>query len=343
LRSNVNPIMRTSVDFLLRLPPFSPSLTFCRLGVCLSFVCILPQAEGNTVFPVWNAFAGQETLVIRETKDRVPSGESIWFRVAKGTRTMASGSARSGQDGRLELPVRLPNMKPGVALPFEVELRAGSDKGRLLRSGTLWVFSEQPFDPEFTRAGSRALLLYDPEGHTRDALRSISIAFENIEKPGSLDAVTNSVIVVGESVSLESERGLSELLCLAVTRGNRVLLLAPRAGQLKLPSAWRILLAGNAQDVLRTAGVKTAPYKLNLNEWPPDGRVVQMRFRLTADHDDPVFAMTPDTGCEAIGWDDVASGGRLRACGLGIAAKWHETPAARWLLAEMVERLANEE
>ena len=309
----------------------------------MSFVCILSKSEGNTVSPVWNAFAGQGTLVIRETKDRVPPGESVWFRVAKGTRTMASGSVKSGQDGSLELPVRLPNMKPGVALPFEVELRAGSDKGRLLRGGTLWVFSEQPFDPELKRAGSRALLLYDPEGHTGDALRSISITFEHLEKPASLETVTNSVIVVGESVSLESERGLSERLCLAVARGNRVLLLAPRAGQIMLPPAWRILLAGNAQDVLRTAGVKTAPYKLDLNEWPPDGRAVQMSFRLTAERVDPVFTVTPDTGCEAIGWDDVASGGRLRACGLGIVAKWHEAPAARWLLAEMVERLTNEE
>lgn len=271
------------------------------------------------------------------------AGERVWFRVTKERRTITSGTARSGPNGRIDLPVQLPGMKPGVALSFDLDLRADSEQGRLLESGVLWAFSEQPFDPEHKLSASLTLLLYDPEGHTEKALRSISLACDTLDKPASLEGVTNAVIVVGEGVSLESERGLLDLLAAAVARGNRVLLLAPRDGQLKPPSAWRVLLAGDAQDVLRKPAASTGSYKLNLKEWPPDGRAVQMRFQLTAERDEAVFTVSPDAGCEAIGWDDAASGGCFRSCGLGIISKWNQTPAARWLLAELVERLANKE
>jgi len=224
-----------------------------------------------------------------------------------------------------------------------VELRAGSEQGRLLRQGLLWAFSEQPFDPERKLSSSRSLLLYDPEGRTDAALRSISLVHESLERPSLLDGVTNALILVGEGVSLTSERGLAERLAAAVVRGNRVLLLAPSEGQLEPPSAWRVLLAGNAQDVLRKQEAKTLTYKLDLNRWPPDGNAIRMRFHLVAERDAAVFDVTPNAGCEAVGWDDAASGGRFLACGLGIISKWSETPAARWLLAEMVEQLAKED
>ena len=323
--------------------PFIARRAVWQLFVALIFAGILSRSDGAAGDPVWNAFAGRETLVIGGIDGRLPAGERVWFRVAKERRTVASGTVGSRPGGGVEVPVRLPEMKPGVALPFEVELRAGSEQGRVLRSGTLWAFSEQPFDPGRTLTAPRALLLYDPDGHTAAALRSISLSCDTLERPASLEGVTNAVIVVGEGVSLESERGLAGLLDSAVTRGNRVLVLAPHDGQFKPPAAWRVLLAGNAQEVLRKPAAVPAPYKLDLSGWPPDGRAAQVRFRLAAERDEAVFTVTPDAGCEAVGWDDAASGGCFRACGLGIVAKWNETPAARWLLVELVERLAKEE
>ena len=88
--------------------------------------------------------------------------------------------------------------------------------------------------------------------------------------------------------------------------------------------------------MLRRGTVAGLPYKLDLTDWPPDGRPAASRFRLAGFRDEAVFDVTPDAGSAAIGWDDAASGGRFRACGLGIVAKWNETPAARWLLVEML-------
>ena len=76
-------------------------------------------------------------------------------------------------------------------------------------------------------------------------------------------------------------------------------------------------------------------YKLDLTNWPPDGKAAATRFQLSAYRGEAVFNVTPDAGCIALGWDAPA-GGSFRACGLGIIANWNETPAARWLLVEMI-------
>lgn len=293
--------------------------------------------------PVWNTFAGDGTLVVAGLPGPLKEGGRVWFRVSKGSRTIAAGTAQAGRDGRVALPVRLPEMKAGVALPLEAELRAGSEQGQLLRTGTLWAFSEQPLAAAGEPQTLRPLLLYDPDGRTEAAFRSIGLSCETLARADALEGQTRAVLVVGEGVSLAGERGLAELLAAAVARGNRVLLLAPADGQLTPPAAWRTLRAGCAQDVLREPARAAAAYKLDLSAWPPDGRAAHKRFHLEASRGEAVFAVTEDAGCEAVGWDDAASGGRFRACGLGIVKKWQETPAARWLLVELVKRLANEE
>jgi hypothetical protein len=298
------------------------------------------SAPAASAEPVWNAFAGSDTVQVCGLPERVKEGTPVWFRVAKGHRTIATGTARAGSGGRVKLPAPLPDMKAGVALPLEAELREGSEEGGSLRAGTLWAFSEQPFAAGPPRM-RRPLILYDPEGKTEEAFRSIGLSCETIPRAALLDEPAQAVVVIGEGVSLKGERGLFERLAAAVARGSRVLLLAPADGQLTPPAAWRTLRAGCAEDVLREPA--PAAYKLDLGGWPPEGRAAHKRFHLEASRGEAVFAVTGEAGCEAVGWDDGVSGGRFRACGLEVVKNWQEAPAARWLLAELVTRLANEE
>ena len=285
--------------------------------------------------PVWNAFAGRENVLIRGSPATV-AGETVWFYVGKEHRTIDSGTVKVAADGTLALPVRLPDMKPGIALALEVTLRRGGDQGPALRAGTLWAFAERPFEPGHDPVAPRRLLVYDPGEKTAAALRTIDLPFEAVVRLDDLAGRTNSVIVVGEGLSLDAERGLWQVLTDAVAHGNHVLLLAPKDGRLQPPAAWRKLVAGGAQDVLRHGTVAGLPYKLDLADWPPDGKAVTTHFRLAGFRDDAVFDVTPEAGSVAIGWDDEKSGGRFRACGLPVIAKWNETPAARWLLVEML-------
>ena len=308
----------------------------CLRSLAPVALSLLLAASAPAADPVWNAFAGQENLRIRGVSG-VVAGRDIWFSVTRDQRKISNGTVKAEPDTSLSLPVRIPEMKPGIALALDLTLRAGSDQGRVLRSGTLWAFAERPFEPKQNPAAPRSILLYDPEGKTEPALRSIELPFETITRLDPLADRTNAVIVVGEGVSLEGERGLGQALADAVAHGNHVLLLAPKSGQLHLPPGWDSLVAGGAQEVLRHGTISGLPYKLDLAAWPPDGKAVTALFQLAGFRDDAVFNVTPDTGSVAIGWD-TASGGRFRACGLAIIAKWNETPAARWLLAEMLSR-----
>ena len=284
---------------------------------------------------VVNAFAGRETLMVRHLPGPNP-GEEVWFRVARDHRTLASGTVRAGADGFVTLPVALPEMKPGVALPLEVTLRAGSEQGRPLQSGgTLWALSEQPLPPGRNPATPRQIWLYDPAGRTAAAFGSINLPFETATRLDALAVVTNATLVVGEGLSLEAERGLWETLLTAVAHGNRVLLLAPADGRLGPPADWMELAAGPADTLLRAPPRGGPAYKLDLQAWPPTG-AARIRFRLAGIRDQAVFDAGPDAGCEAVRWTDAASGGSFTACGLGIIASWETAPAARWLLVELL-------
>ena len=309
--------------------------TKTTLSFLALFLCVALSASAAE--PVWNAFAGRESVLVRGLPG-VAAGAAVWFSVTKDQRVVNSGTVRADAQGALALPVRLPEMKPGVALALEVTLRLGDDHGRPLRAGTLWAFAERPFEPGHNPVAPRKILLYDPDEKTAAAFRAIDLPFEAVARLDALAGSTNAMIIVAEGLSLDAERGLWQVLSDAVARGNRVLLLAPRDGRLQPPATWRKLVAGDAQEVLRHGSVAGLPYKLDLASWPPDGRAVSTRFRLVGYRDEAVFDVTPDAGSVAVGWDDATSGGCFRACGLGIIAKWNETPAARWLLVEMLER-----
>lgn len=253
-----------------------------RFAVLLGIFMLFFSTHTLAADPVWNAFAGQEHLIVRGIPDVNP-GTNIWFSVMKDQRKISSGSCRAEADASLNLPVHLPEMKPGVALALDLTLRAGGERGRVLRDGTLWAFAERPVEPNHNPAASRDILLFDPDGKTEAALCSIEIPFEWLKNLETLSNRTNAVVVVAEGVSLESERGLWSALLAAVAHGNHVLLLAPKDGQLRPSAEWGGLAAGSVQDVLRRTATPALPYKLDLVSWCAAAKTAKSFFPLGHD------------------------------------------------------------
>lgn len=265
---------------------------------------------------------------------------TVWFRVAKAGRTLASGSVAAFAGEPLRIPVALPDLKPGVAMPLELTLRRGGDAGESLFEGRLWAFSRQPVGPGHDPVAPRTLHLYDPEGRTDAALREVGLPFERVARLEALGALRDAVIVVGEGLSLDEERGLTDALAEAVGRGNDALLLAPREGTLALPSAWTRLVAGTIRDVFpapkQGAGGQGADSAAFVRPDPAE----RTGFRLSGLRDEAVFGVADRAGVEAVGWETVGSEGRFRACGARLVARWETSPAARWLLVELLEHFS---
>ena len=332
-----------------RLETINP-LQFCT-GLAVRNFCVLlglllilnvSAGQGNNLADC-NLFAGRDERVVVKGGEGLPAGQSqVWYSISKETRTITKGTARVESDNSVSLSVRLPELKPGVAMRFDLELRAGSDQGQRVKQGTLWAFSEQPLVAGYKPTGERQLMLYDPAGDTEKAFQSIGLVYTSAVRLEALAEATNAVIVVGEGVSLEKERALGDVMTAAVLRGNRVLLLAPTDGVIRPPagSPWR-LVAGMVTAVLGGVQKAGAP-SLDLGPYPPGKPLNRVFFRLTSETEGITVTVSPDSGEQAVGWDYVQRPGRFRACGLGVVENWDKTPAMRWFLIEMVEELNKE-
>lgn len=296
------------------------ALALCVLGVRGSAEPVAAFGETDGIFVPGIAGVAADT--------------TVWFRVTKEGRTLASGSAAVAAGKSLRLPVSLPELKPGVVLPFELTLRRDAEAGEPLFDGHLWVFSRQPVAPGHNPVAPRTLRLYDPEGRTDAAFQELDLAFESVPRLDLVTELRDSVLVVGEGLSLEAERGLLDTMVEAVRNGNEVLLLAPVEGTLRLP-AWHRLVAGTLNDVFPRPQPPAGARAPNPALLVP--RESGTLFRLVGLRDDVGFEVVREDGAQAVGWDDALSGGRFRACGLPIVEHWKTSPAARWLLVELLD------
>ena len=243
-------------------------------------------------------------------------------------------------DGHVTLPVALPEMKHGVALALDLSLRLGSDQGAPILANTpVWLFSEYPYPEGHNPVAPRQIHLYDPAGTTAAAFESINLPFKTISHLRAFEDLRRVPIVIAEGLDLYAEHGLWEALAAAAARGCDLLLLAPSAGALAPPPGWDYLAAGTTQRILRRTPGKERRYRLDLAACPA-GAPHGTRFQFDASDGVAALIITPREGAEAVVWELPAAGGRLRLCGNAIIARWQATPAARWLLVELLSDFA---
>ena len=297
------------------------------LGLALALLCFNALADPC----VKNVFAGRESILLGSV-DAVAEGEKLTFRVTKNHRTLAGGTVIAGKEGRVELPVALPEMKPGVAMQLELSLsKSVGDVSVSLASGKMWAFSEQPFTGGANPAGMRPLYLYDPEGKTAAAFESIKLRAECVDDFSDLESVTNAFIIIHEGFSIESVRGFDEILDGFVRHGNRVLLIAPSEGSFVIPSGLEACWYGMALKGLHShAEILGTDYDLDLSSMPG------CRFRLVGIHEVAALQVDRGQGYEAAIWWDTQNDGKVIFCGLNLISSWEKTPAARWLLGEIL-------
>lgn len=299
--------------------------------------CLAAAALGAAPAP--NFFAGRENLLLQEIPG-VAAGQQIWFSIVRAGRTLASGPVAATADGHVTLPVALPEMKPGVALALDLTLRLGSDQGAPILANTpVWLFSEYPYPEGHNPVAPRQIHLYDPAGTTAAAFESINLPFKTISHLRAFEDLRRVPIVIAEGLDLYAEHGLWEALAAAAARGCDLLLLAPSAGALAPPPGWDYLAAGTTQRILRRTPGKERRYRLDLAACPA-GAPHGTRFQFDASDGVAALIITPREGAEAVVWELPAAGGRLRLCGNAIIARWQATPAARWLLVELLSDFA---
>ena len=319
---NELPLWICSVNRTSFFPKTKSGSSFLASALQILLFVLTASAQKVAISSDWspyaNVFADAKEITVQTTHKE---GDPISFTVSFEHRTLVVGTTRADANGIVRLPVELPGMKPGVALPVELTL-SRLDKTHFERKKA-WAFSR---DPAINPA--KKIMLFDTGDKTADALESLSIPFTR----GNTDLLatpdTNTLVIVGENFS---EHGTLDAIMQAAVLGVDVLILAPEKNfTLPLPSEPKNFHLGSAQDILRNP---KAVYKLIL---PKGG------LRLAAQDDEVVLRTDEKTTAQAAQWT-FTNGGRVRVCGAPLILNWETTPAARWLLAEMLNSTTGEQ
>jgi len=223
------------------------------------------------------------------------------WQVMVNGQTLARGVLRVASD-RVEIRFRTPPVKPHVALPLQLAVGGAEHK--------ITVFSRDVLSDRRRWAEGLAVSLYDPPGETAKALDRIEFPYRRLTNLGSLSTVARGMVVVGEGIDLENQRGLDQTLYQIATGGVPVLLLAPAVGRLIEPCV--------INDLERKTG-----------------------FVLAVRSGRPVLQVIGEPRSYA--WIDLefnAARARFVAIGWGLLDGWDDYPAPRYFFVALLEILS---
>jgi hypothetical protein len=299
-----------------------------------------------------NFFAGREAVFDTLVRGNAVDGSLVWV-LTVGDRALADGAVAVRHAGRgattATVAVGLPAGREGVVVDAALNTILADAAGRRLGSAVrrVRVFPADPFAGRRRWLESRRIVLVDPEGKTEKVLAAAGVPLLLARADADVAALRPQVLVVGEGLSWADHPGLSRSLVRLAAQGVNVLCLAPAGGTLPLPGTddapgdhVATSLALRRADV-----VADLDDRLDWRDWSAAGTVVG-RLSITADRGAVVVQAAaappgwPWMEVACAGRDDEPPAGRLVVCGLGVVAHWEETPAARYLFAALLTRLA---
>jgi hypothetical protein len=166
-------------------------------------------------------------------------------------------------------------------------------------------------------AASRSHPLFDPENITSAVFEGSKIPFAPERNIDSLEALTNSTLVVGEGVSFRDYRTLGDVIVKAAARGVNVVCLAPSGGAISFPGTEHTELPQPEQLLLRRNDViRQFDKRFDSLFWSPDGKVVASSVLVTGERNAVTGIVTTDE--RGWPWIDVRFSGSGRLVDLWL-------------------------
>jgi len=271
-------------------------------------------------------------------------GRLTW-RLAAGTATIKAGEAaiEAGPNapGEITIKIAVPPVKDGVVLAAKLSIsvfEAGKAKPTATHERDIWIFPQSPFADRTEWLKKLKITLYDPKGPTAKLFAAEKIPFEEARDADAVEALKEGVLIVGEGLALDDEKGLVAAMKKAAAAGATVLCLAPLSGEIAIPGVGPA--DGLEELTFRKGIVRKLDKRLDADGWLPDGKAIASTLTLKKGDDSAVGEIKLGSG----GWpwaetQSVSGKGRWAFCGLAIVAKWEAGPTPRFLFARMLEHL----
>lgn len=295
-----------------------------------------------------NLFAGQETIlhVMIHTRSSF-SGTLIW-RFSSGENTIATDrqivKAKAFAPVNIELRLPVPALKSAASAQAALSLTLQEDE-ITTPAATLEqpfvVFHPNPFQLRAAWLRGLQLSVFDPSGATTARLTAMDIPFSVIQDVDLAANPIQGILIIGEGLALADYSSIFDSLVRLADAGISSICLAPLNGEIALPGMGDVNLPKPATIVFRDRNIlREFDRRLDVAAWPQDGDMEAMRLRLSGEQG-AVIGKIQELG-DGWPWMEMAYGegkGTIFLCGFSIIGKWDATPAPRFLLMRMLERL----
>jgi len=297
--------------------------------------------------PWGDVFGGKETVFHVQAPALENNGGTVIWQFAVGNSTIARGEQPiEAPPGGAAIKLDLPPVKEGVVLQATLTVAlaiASGEEAKAVRK--LYLFPENPFSDKAEWLKKLNIHLFDPAGKTAELFTKNVIPFKSVNNLDALSPGRDAVLIIGEGTSFKEYRGLANVMMKTAVSGVPVLCLAPTDGDMRLPGS-----AGDDQpfpSVLtfkRNDVIAQLDKRLDHEGWAPDGMMNTRSMLLQGDR----AGVSLEVSEEPKGWPWVdvrfAPGrGRLVLCTFKLVEKWADSPAPRFLLARILEAMANEQ
>lgn len=281
-------------------------------------------------------FAGQETRgQFRIGDDSRATGSLEWSHSAE-QRTLTRGRV-AVRNGVAEIVLNPPELRDGVVMRTMLSaefILAGDTSPAASLNQPVWLFPLNPLAGQAEWARQLEVDLFDPEGNTADALSSIEFPYNKVRTVGGANG--ESVLLIGEGVSLTRNRGLAASALQAAAAGRRVVMLAPAAGSLPLPGFGDDFPGESVGELRfgRTGIITELDKRLDTTGWATGGLLIETRRgRIEA---------TISDESQAWPWLEIRfpkTQGVFVMCGFNVVDLWDRGPTPRYLLMRIFESL----
>ena len=327
-----------------------------RLMGLLGSICLLRASIGTaeepiTIEPVerWtNVFSGSEVKFHYTVLSAQPFDARVNWSLSVNQRTVKHGqmplTAKAGHATEVTVTLKVPKVKDSVILESDFRMAlysAGNQEPSAEHVRKVWIFAADPFASRGEWLKGLKITLFDPEKNTTEVLEKASVPFAFTNNISALDALNDGMLVIGEGTNWKDHPLLGETMVKAAARGVPVLCLAPGEGNLLLPGIKGADVPQPASLTLRRGDmIQELDKRLDAVAWPPKDDVNGTFLSMTNDRDRVVMVAGPSpSGWSWLELQYPERKSRLLVCGFPIIRRWEETPAPRYLLSVLFQRL----
>lgn len=328
--------------------------TFGLLLACLAATGSASLAADDITLtarqPWTNFFANAKVKLEYQIESEAGAQCRVSWNVAIARQTVASreaqASVKPGQPGLIAIDLELPDVKPGIVLPAELQVAVylpGQAEPAAREEKTLWIFPEDALADRQQWLKDLQITLFDPKGATAKVFEGAGVPFKLTKSVDAVGDLSEGLLVIAEGLSFREHRALWAAAAKVAAAGSPVLCLAPRAGSLAIPGGDADDLAPPQRVVWARNDIITDIDKRLDTAWAPDGQPIASSLRLKSEARRVSGDAAP--GTDGWPWLEVtypSERGRVIVCGFAVIEKWEDGPTPRYLLARMLDRLSGD-